>query len=46
MQMQRLNGKLTIARRMIENRFPEETAVSMTRLSPEEVRELRRAIKN
>ena len=42
----RLNEKLTIARRMIESRFPEETVVSMTRLSPEEVRELRRTMKN
>ena len=42
----RLNENLTIARRMIENRFPEETVVSMTRLSPEEVRELRRTMKN
>ena len=40
----RIDEKLTIARRMIENQFPEETVVSITKLSPEEVRKLRKAI--
>lgn len=42
----RLSEKLTIARRMIESHFPEETVVSLTKLSPEEVRELRENMKH
>ena len=38
--------KLTIARRMLEKKFTEEMVVSMTELSPEEVRELRKTIKH